>query len=819
MPFIIAAAVVVAIGITGTVAAVATFVLGVAISVVGAIGLAAVTSALSPKPSNNAAWRGESMQVTFNPNDPRRYAIGDGAAAGQMITFQTWGNNNEFIILLFRLVDHKTNGLQGAWWNGTRITIDPTTGAVAEATISGTPYLWITYFNGDWNQAADSELITESGGRWSSSCRGRGITYVKVKARFNQTAHPQGLAGLFGLVFEIKGGSVYDRRLDSSVGGSGAQRANDKSTWAYSANAAVCTEALLRGIREEDTSVAVGSRTVDTFFGLSLTDTDLPFADNVAAMNDCDDAISILAGGTEPRYAVGGVVDCSQTPEQVLEDMCAAMAGKLLTGVGRWIMLPGVARTPVTGPSSGGVFLDTDFRIDGPASFKDKIPLSQVVNTVTGRFADPASQFTAQPLPTRTSLGDQAEDGGPKAANFDLTYVTSFTQGQRCMEIQRRIGRQQRSAQRSFAPEWIGLEPGDWVTWTSARLGFSEDFEVVQVQMQTEDDNFLNLVVDMGETDPSVYAWTPSTDELSRNDPTFLTSADTAKPAAPAGGSWSLSAITETDSHGATNLVLQFVGACDNPLAQQIVFRISGDGGTTWQGVGLEPARTTTIKRVSGLGGGSSWKGEVSYIVNGNEGDELVLSTVTTGPATPPAATWNTGDILINAVGSTAPVNLTGNVTIPSGFTANMTAEAWAAGGESLTVTIKGCTTSSEGASAGDYGKHQVTVSPGQVISWSLGGYFADTTVTIGNTTLTVHHGLDGNSTNPGAAPSASTGWNAGNVTGHAGGRVSSGDGGGSGPGLVDQTTVGIAGADPGGGASAGGGNGGPARVTLKAKA
>jgi hypothetical protein len=814
MPFILAAAAAVISVIETSV------VLTLLVSAAVSFGLSAIQAALTPKPKNNSAWRGESMQVTFNPNDPRKYAMGQCAAAGQLITFQTWGNNNEYIILLFRLFDEKSDSLVGAWWNGTRITIDPTTGAVAEATVSGTPYMWITYFSGDWNQAADSELITESGGRWTSNDRGRGITYVKVKARVNQTAHPQGLSGLFGLVFEIKGGHRYDRRLDSSVGGSGTQRANDKSTWAYSNNAAVCLENMLRGIREEDTSVGVGSRTVDTFFGLNLADVDLPFSENVAAMNDCDDAITLKAGGTEPRYTVGGVVDCSQTPGQVLDDMSSAMAGKMLNGVGRWIMLPGVARTPITGPSAGGVFTDADFRIDGPASFKDFIPLDHVVNTVTGRFADPASGYTPQPLPTRASLSDETEDGGGKASNIDLTYVTSFTQGQRCMEIVRRTGRAQKSAQRTFAPAWLGLEPGDWLTWTSGRIGFSSVvFEVTQVQPKTDEDNFLQLVVDMGEMAASCYAWTPSTDELARNAPTFLTSADTAKPAAPAGGSWSLSAITETDSHGATNLVLQFVGACDNPLAQQIVFRISGDGGTTWQGVGLEPARTTTIKRVSGLGGGSSWKGEVSYIVNGNEGDELVLSTVTTGPATPPAATWNTGDILINAVGSTAPVNLTGNVTIPSGFTANMTAEAWAAGGESLTVTIKGCTTSSEGASAGDYGKHQVTVSPGQVISWSLGGYFADTTVTIGNTTLTVHHGLDGNSTNPGAAPSASTGWNAGNVTGHAGGRVSSGDGGGSGPGLVDQTTVGIAGADPGGGASAGGGNGGPARVTLKAKA
>lgn len=789
MPPIIALAIAFVASTIGITLVVGEIGLTIASNIIFVLGLTLISSALSPKPkSASSAWRGDSQQVTFNPNDPRKFALGRCATAGQLVTFQTWGANNVNIILIFRLCDHKTSGLVGGWWNGVRMTIGGG-GAVAQANVGGVDHLWVTYLNGDWNQVADAELIANSGGRWTSNDRGRGVTYVKIKALYDQKAHPQGLSGLFQFIWEIDGAPLYDRRLDSSVGGSGTQRVNDQSTWTLSDNAAVAAEALLRGFRTEDTSVAVGLRTVDTFFGLNLNDADLPFADNVSAMNSCDEAVSLLAGGTEHRYRAAGLIDCSQTPGQVLQDLLAAQAGKMLTGVGRWVVLPGVVRTPVH------TFTDDDFRIDGPSSYKDKVPLDTIVNAVSGRFADPVALYTAQPAPTRVSLSDQAEDGGPKADNFDLTYVTSLTQAQRCQEIHRRQGRRQRSAQKALPPEWIGLEAGDWIAWTSARYGWSLDFELVQNQVRTDDADFLMAVADMGETDATVFGWTPSTDELSRTTPAFLTSADATSPTAPAPGDWTLSATTETDSKGNTSPLLIFTGVCNVPQATGVVFRIGTDG-VHWQGVGVEP-RTVTSKRVPGIIGGQGYYGEVSYIINGVEGAALLLTEVTTGPLTPgTSVTIADGDILFDS-GTPGAFSF----IIPSGAPGFIWIEGQGPGGDGITNFNPKGSSIGAGAGAGGYGKHHMAVTPGvTVIAGTITAHGTVTATRVTTPALTYNGGTNASSSN-GVGATAS-GNSLVNTTGHNGGRVHLADGGGAGPALVDQTTQGSPGTPPGGGGS-----------------
>ena len=485
-----------------------------------AIGISAIAAALAPKPG----IRGSTLQVSLNANDPRRAIVGRVATAGALVTFQTWGNNNEWIVLLFRVADHKCNGLVSVFWSGGECTVG-SGGQISQFYADGHDNCWVSFSNGDWNQSADSDMVAQSSGRWTGADRGRGVAYVKIKARNNNTAFPGGINDLFQFLFVVDGASLYDRRQDTSVGGSGTQRFDDQSTWTLSANAAVVTENLLRGIRVEDTSAPVGSRSMDYFCGLRLTDAVLPFPDNVAAMNHCDEAVSLKAGGTEPRYTVGGVVTCDQTFETILSDFLATMGGKLMTGVGRFVILPGVTQTSVR------TFQDSDLRLDGPYRYTQDIALDTIVNAVTGQFLDPIAVYSPQPLPPRTSTADEITDGGYKADQLDLSYVTSETQGQRVQEIHRQRGRRQKTAQITIAPENLDLEAGDWITWNSARYGWTTTFEIVQVQPKATDQeadtlmvvldltqvNFERLRVEPG--DPGAVAHRPRQPVQRRSDP------------------------------------------------------------------------------------------------------------------------------------------------------------------------------------------------------------------------------------------------------------------------------------------------------------
>jgi hypothetical protein len=486
------------------------------VQLIATVALSAVSKALTPKPKSG--WRGDSLQVSLDPNQNRVCVVGQTATAGSLVTFQTWGAKNEYIILLFALADHPCDSLVGVWNNGKRLTLNGD-GSVQDYYADGRHNLWITFYGGDWNQAADSELISVSGGRWTANDRGRGVCYVKVKARYNEKAHGEGLSGLFQFLYEIKGAKLYDRRLDGSVGGSGSQRANDQASWTWSDNAAVVLENLLRGMGAEDTGTAVASRQRDLIFGPGLGDSDMPFAPNIAAMNACDELVSLKAGGSEKRYRASGVFSVAATPRQVAEDVLAAMAGKLTTGPGRWRILPGVAQSVVK------YITDDDIRIDVSSSYTQDKPLDETVNAVYGRFADPSAYYQPISLPARLSSADEATDGGRKAETYELSYVTSGTQGQRVQEIHRRRGRRMRAAKMALAPEHMDLEPGDWISWTSARYGWTKTFEITPIDITTDGDDFLAVNLALGEVDSSLYSWTAATDQLDPAVATDLSSA------------------------------------------------------------------------------------------------------------------------------------------------------------------------------------------------------------------------------------------------------------------------------------------------------
>jgi Putative phage tail protein len=416
----------------------------------------------------------------------------------------------------------------GIYWSGNPVQLgaragsDPT--SVPQFFADGQDNCFVKFFDGDWNQAANPAMVAESGGRWTANSRGRGICYVEVSAVANIKAFPNGVDELFQFVFVVDGIALYDPRQDSTQGGDGDQLFDDTTTWTLNSNSAVVAYNMMLGIRAENTEQPVGSRQSDTFFGLNLPQSVLPFTENAAAMNACDVPVPLNAGGTEPTYRCNGVIapNTGDTFETALGDVMATMGAKLVQSPTRFFFLPAVAQTPVA------TFTDADFRLDGPYKFTNDIPLDTVTNAVVGQFSDPASMFTGQPLPPRISPADAIADGGTKYLTLDLSFCTSETQGQRLQEIARRRARLGQTAQWALAPENLNLEAGDWITWTSARYGFSNSFEITQNDGKgsADEEQMMMVVLDVAQTDASVFAWDPAVDELSRQAPAFLPSAD-----------------------------------------------------------------------------------------------------------------------------------------------------------------------------------------------------------------------------------------------------------------------------------------------------
>jgi hypothetical protein len=114
------------------------------------------------------------------------------------------------------------------------------------------------------------------------------------------------------------------------------------------------------------------------------------------------------------------------------------------------------------------------------------------------------------PLPIRQSSVDVAQDKGSWTKSLDLTAVTSRTQAQRIMELERKRARRMLIASMTLRAYWNKLEPGDWVTFNSTRAGWvNQTFEITE-KTDNEDQS---VTVTLRAVDEEVDDWSTS-DEL-----------------------------------------------------------------------------------------------------------------------------------------------------------------------------------------------------------------------------------------------------------------------------------------------------------------
>jgi len=136
------------------------------------------------------------------------------------------------------------------------------------------------------NETHFSELSARLPGIWTSSHRGDGVVTGcmisrPVKAKNYNDVYPMGGPDAYPLSLVIEAQKVFDWRDPG-------QDPYDPDTWTYSDNAALCTAHyyMVRAYKDWDTHFAP---TIDFW---------------TAAADDCDVAMDLKGGGTEPRYRV-----------------------------------------------------------------------------------------------------------------------------------------------------------------------------------------------------------------------------------------------------------------------------------------------------------------------------------------------------------------------------------------------------------------------------------------------------------------------------------------------------------------------------------
>jgi hypothetical protein len=490
MPFI---APLIEVGIAAA-AAVSSFVAatGAIGSAIIGIGLSVATSyliqALTPKPDTSTTASGSELSLQYGTNVSRKVAIGLCGTAGHDVYVNTFLPSNRTMQRVYVLSDFYTSGLNRVAIGGVYVTLGPDGGdgwgfPVATPAFSG--YVWIKYYDGHQTTADPLlQAFSNPAGRWASNNIGLGVSYVIVRVDFdkdNMNSFPD-------LFFEFAGAPLYDWRKDSSAGGSGSQRWNDVSTWAFTENPVVAEYCYRRGF-------AVNG---DVFCGMDMQPSDLPLDKYTAAAVLCDESSSVDG---LPKYRVSAFLDCMANHGdniKTLQLACGAMAVDALEG--SW---------PIVGSAQPSVmtFYDTDL-VSTAGNFKrtELRSMSELVNSVSGNFTDPTLVWSANGYKEQTDPVYLTLDRRTRDVAIDFPQVRSMRQANDLASLYLRENRYQATATVTLRPRFQVLEVGDWVDWVSARYNNTKTFLVTAKQLVSlEKGGPRNVILGLQERHGAIY--------------------------------------------------------------------------------------------------------------------------------------------------------------------------------------------------------------------------------------------------------------------------------------------------------------------------
>lgn len=245
-----------------------------------------------------------------------------------------------------------------------------------------TSYVRVRHHLGAADQIADGQLIADSSGlpgAWTATDRLRGICYSVITLDLNNQELQSGLPQLTA---RIRGKKVLDPR-------------NNATAW--SDNPALCIYDFLRS---GDYGKGVFPEQVEGV---------------VAAANACDELVAVPGGtGTAKRYTCNGAWQSGTDPDNVLEDLCGAMAGYAIPG-GTWGVHAGVYVSPV--------LVLGDDQAAGSINMVPAPSRTEAWNGVKGQFIDPAQFNQAVDFEPLQNAQYVEDDGGEVWGQIRLPFT------------------------------------------------------------------------------------------------------------------------------------------------------------------------------------------------------------------------------------------------------------------------------------------------------------------------------------------------------------------------------------------------------------
>lgn len=447
--------------------------------------------------------QGVNLTVKMGDDKPMSFIAGTSATAGKRKYIGAWGKDgktpNAYLTDVIETGNIPAPGTPAFWVDDKKVTVlwgdAPVEQGypVLEYRKNGKDYLWFKYYDG--NQTAPDLYLAAKFGTdpdrpYKNTMIGRGCPYFIATARLDQDLFPSQPTFLC----EAPVSAWYDIRKDSTNGGSGSHRWDNRATWEPSDNPVVLIYNIIRG-------VYYGAEWV--YGGQNLPAYRLPASNWMVAANECDRLIPLAGGGSEKQFRCGTEINCDMVPLDVIDKLKKACNGRIAEVGGIFKILVGAPGAAVYS------FSDNDILVTKGQNYTPFPGLDATYNGIEATYPEPLEKWATKDAPARYSTDLESADGNRRLASGVTFEAVPFpVQVQRLMKLLIEEDRRFRVHSFYLPPDAWTLEPNDVVSWTSVRNGYSnKKFLVVRI----DGERSFNQLVVLKEIDPSDYDW--STDE------------------------------------------------------------------------------------------------------------------------------------------------------------------------------------------------------------------------------------------------------------------------------------------------------------------
>jgi len=566
---------------------------------VSTLVLGAVSKAMAKTPTGASITQQDKTVTSRQPIAPHNVIYGRTRIGGTILYMEST-NANKYLHVVVAIAGHEIDEVEKFYFNDAEVTID------GSGNVNAGQYkdkARIKYKLGTDDQTAFADLVAESDSKWTNNHRVRGRALVYMRLEYDQNVFINGVPNLSVVV---RGKKVYDPRTETSV---------------WSANPALCVTDYLTNNKYGMAAVYANEIDEEAL---------------IAAANICDEDVTKVGGGTENRYEMHGSFATSSQPEDIINQMVFAMAGRCVWSGGVWRILAGAYYTPTL------TFDEGDLR--GGIKVQSLVSRRESFNGVKGVFASLDDNYILSDFPPINSAVFVAKDNGEEnLKSIELPFTTSASMAQRLAKIELLRARQQITVAMPMKLVGMKANVGDIVQINNTRMGWSsKPFEVVSANIAFGET--VGVDIDLREVSTDVYDW--STSEEQAYDPAPNTNLPSAVNTDPVG-----LLITDTLEISAETIVTKLVVTVSGSAVFQDRYEVQAKPSTSDDFLNLGQASGNIFQLANVIDGAIYNVRARSINVLGVRSEWATGDHEVIGKTAPPE---NVTDFTINVIGTQA---------------------------------------------------------------------------------------------------------------------------------------------------------------------